>query len=224
MPDVQTAPQGKEAHSTSGYTSREEIANSVIHGIGLILAVAGLVIAVVFASLHRGAALIVGCSVYGATLVLLYAASMLYHAVRNLHWKRGFLVLDHSCIYLVIAGTYTPFTLGPLRGRLGWLLFGVIWGLAIAGILKEAMVKKRGGLWSAMIYLGMGWLCILAVVPLYVRLSRPGFALLLAGGLAYSLGVIFYLWHGLKYHHAVWHLFVVAGSVCQFLAVLSLFG
>jgi len=219
---MSAATQTTVVHPTSGYSSAEEIANSVIHGVGLLFAIAGLVLAVVFAARCQEPTLIVACSVYGATLVLLYTASMLYHGSRNPRWKRVFLVLDHSCIYLVIAGTYTPFTLGPLHGAGGWILFGIIWGLAAAGVAKEAVLRRRSDLWAALIYLFMGWICVGGVVPLYARLSASGFALLFAGGVVYSLGVVFYLWKRLKYHHAVWHLFVVGGSVCQFLAVLSL--
>jgi hemolysin III len=210
-----------ELHPTSGFTRAEEIANTVTHAIGIALSVAALVLTVVFASQGAGPALVVASAIYGTTLLLLYTASTLYHAARDLRWKRRFLILDHACIYLLIAGTYTPFTLGPLRGPVGWSLFGIIWGLALAGVIKEFCAARRGGLWSSMIYLAMGWLVIGFVFPLYLNLSFSAFVLVLAGGVVYSLGIIFYLWRGLKYSHAIWHLFVLGGTVVQFFAVLA---
>ena len=211
-----------ELHPTSGYTREEEIANTVTHAIGIGLSVAALVLTVVFASMHADPYLITASAIYGTSLLLLYTASTLYHAARNLRWKRRFLILDHACIYVLIAGTYTPFTLGPLRGPVGWSLFGVIWGLAIAGVFKEIFAAKRGGFWSSMIYLAMGWLVIGFVFPLYIHLSTQAFILVLTGGVVYSLGIIFYLWRDLKFSHAIWHLFVVGGTVVQFFAILSI--
>lgn len=210
-----------ELHPTSGYTVAEEVMNSLTHGIGLLLALAGLVVAVVLAASSGSVYAMVAASVYGCSLVLLYLASFLYHSVRDLRWKQFFLKWDHACIYLLIAGSYTPFTLGPLRGGIGWTLFGVIWFLAVVGVIRELRVAKRGGLWGALLYLAMGWLCVFAVKPLFQALSGTAFALLFAGGVVYSLGILFYLAKGLKYHHAVWHLFVLGGSVCQYLAILS---
>jgi hemolysin III len=210
-----------ELHPTSGYSRAEEWANSLTHGIGFGLSVAALVLSVVWASLYAGPALIVAAAVYGASLCLLHLASTLYHSARDLKWKRRFLVMDHACIYLLIAGTYTPFTLGPLRGAAGWTLFGIIWGLAILGVARECFAAKRGGLGSSLIYLAMGWLVIGFVYPLYVNLSTAGFILTMAGGVVYSLGVIFYLWKKLPYHHAIWHLFVVGGATCQFFAIAT---
>ncbi|KAF0093567.1 MAG: hemolysin III [Puniceicoccaceae bacterium 5H] len=213
-----------EVHPTSGYTAAEEVMNSLTHGLGFIWAVTALVLAVVYASLNATPWLIVACSVYGASLIVLYLSSFLYHTVRRMNLKRLFLKLDHACIYLLIAGTYTPFMLGPLRGPLGWTLFGIVWALAVAGVVKEAISCKRGGLLSSLIYLAMGWLCVVAVVPLFIKLSSLGFILLFSGGAAYSVGVIFYLCHRMKFHHAIWHLFVLGGSVCQWLAIMTLVG
>lgn len=210
-----------DLHPTSGYTRAEEWANSITHGIGFGLSVAALTLSVVWASLNASAALIVAAAVYGASLCLLHLASTLYHSVRDLKWKHRFLVLDHASIYVLIAGTYTPFTLGPLRGAMGWTLFGVIWGLAIVGVIRECFVAKRGGLGSSLIYLAMGWLVIGFVYPLYVNLSTTGFVLTMVGGVVYSLGVVFYLWKRLPFHHAIWHLFVVGGATCQFFAVAT---
>jgi hemolysin III len=208
-------------HPTSGYTRAEEIANSVTHGLGIVLSVVALVLCVVYSSLLAGPYMITASAIYGTSMVLLYTASTLYHSARDLRWKRRFLILDHACIYLLIAGTYTPFTLGPLRGAVGWTLFGIVWGLALLGVLKEILFTQRGGLWSSMIYLAMGWLMIGFVFPLYLSLSTTAFVLVVVGGCVYSLGVIFYLWKRLKFSHAIWHLFVVGGTVVQFFAILT---
>ena len=208
-------------HPTSGYTRAEEWANTITHGIGAALSVAGLVIAVVFASFTRDPYLITAASLYGSTLILLHLSSTFYHAARNLRWKKVFLAADHSSIYLLIAGTYTPFCLGPLRGPAGWTLFGIIWGLAIAGIAREWIQPRRGTWLSTGIYLAMGWLVLIFLYPLVKALTSGALILLLAGGLLYSIGVVFYKWHSLKFHHALWHLFVVAGAACQFFAVLA---
>ncbi|NDV62878.1 hemolysin III family protein [Puniceicoccales bacterium CK1056] len=212
----------RDLHPTSGYSNAEEWANSITHGIGSILSIAGLVVAVVVASIHSNGYMITACSLYGATLILLHFSSTLYHSFRNLKWKRVFLVADHSSIYLLIAGTYTPFCLGPLRGAVGWTLFGIIWGLAIVGILREILKPERGTWLSTAIYLAMGWLVVAFLFPLIKTLSTPALILLVSGGLLYSLGVVFYKWHSLKFHHAIWHLFVMGGAACQFLAVMTL--
>ncbi len=210
----------RELHPTSGYSTAEEIANSITHGVGTALAVVGLTVAVIVATLRADAALVTAVAVYGASILALYLASTLYHSARNLRWKQRFLVLDHSCIFLLIAGTYTPFALGPLRGPTGWTLLGVIWGLAAAGIAREFFARRRGGVGSALIYLAMGWLCLWVIVPLWVNLPRVSFVLLLTGGLFYSVGVIFYLYRRIPYHHAIWHLWVMGGSVFQYFAVI----
>ena len=211
-----------EIHPTSGFSNFEEILNSVTHGIGMLLGVAGLVLTVVFAALHKNPWLVVACSIYGTTLILLFGASSLYHGVRNLTAKKIFMILDHCGIYLLIAGTYTPFVLGPLRGPLGWSFFGLIWGLAIIGIILETLSETHGGLRSSLIYLVMGWVFIGVIVQLYSRMSLFGFIMLLTGGVVYSLGVIFYLVRTIPYSHVIWHIFVIGGSVCHFFAVLSL--
>ncbi|MFA5257968.1 MAG: hemolysin III family protein [Opitutales bacterium] len=211
-----------EVHPTSGYTGLEEVMNSLIHGIGLVWAVTALVLSVVFASLYSNAWLIVACSIYGASLTILYFSSFMYHSVRRLKWKKYFLTWDHACIYVLIAGSYTPFALGPLRGSVGWTIFGIVWALAIGGVIKEIFASKRGGLISSLFYLGMGWICAFAIAPLYFNMTRPGFTLLFVGGLVYSVGVFFYLSRRMKYHHAIWHLFVLGGSVCQWVSVLTI--
>lgn len=212
----------EDVHPTSGYTPFEEAMNSLTHGIGFIWAVTALTLSVVFSSLHSNAWVITACAIYGASLSFLYLSSFLYHTVRSLRWKRFFLIWDHAGIYLLIAGTYTPFMLGPVRGPVGWSIFGIVWALAVGGVIKEIFAKKRGGLISSLIYLGMGWLCVFATVPLYFNMTRAGFALLFLGGLVYSLGVFFYLYRRMKYHHAVWHMFVLGGSICQWVSILTI--
>ncbi len=215
-------PSLKALHPTSGYSRSEEIANAMTHAFGVVLGIIGFVVAAVLASRHSNAYLVVASSIYGATLILLYSASTLYHTVRDLRWKRRFLILDHASIYLLIAGTYTPFALGPLRGPIGWTLFGVIWALAVAGVVKECFTARRGGLASSLIYLAMGWIVLGVIFPLYVSVSLTTFLLILIGGIVYSCGVFFYLWRSLRFHHAIWHLFVMGGTACQFFAVIGL--
>jgi hemolysin III len=202
------------------YTTAEELANSLTHGLGLLLAVVGLVVLVASAALHGGAREVVGCAVFGASLVLLYTSSTLYHSVRAPQAKRLLRTLDHSAIFLLIAGTYTPFTLVTLRGPWGWSLFAVVWSLAAAGITLRLVLRRRPTALFLSLYLAMGWCVIVAARPLYAAVGPPGVALLVAGGLAYSLGVPFYVWRRLPYHHAVWHLFVLAGSAFHYAAVL----
>ena len=202
-----------------GYSLKEEIAHSVTHGIGALLSVIGLAILVVYSSLYGDAWHIVSSSIYGTTLIVLYTASTLYHAITVPNIKQWLQKLDHAAIFLLIAGTYTPFTLVNLRGGWGWTLFGIVWSVAIAGMVMELMVKRRYKRLSIGLYLGLGWVVAIAVAPLVANVETGGLVLLLAGGLFYSLGVIFYVWKTLVYHHAIWHLFVLAGSACHFFAV-----
>ncbi len=199
----------------------EEIANSVTHGVGLLASLAALPLIILAAAGRRDPWQLVGGAVFGITLVLLYLASTLYHALPVCRAKRVLRLLDHAAIYLLIAGTYTPFTLGVLRGRWGWALLGTIWALALLGIAAKCMVGFRFPRLSTMLYLAMGWLIVIALHPLVSRISPGGLALLAAGGLCYTGGVVFYATDGrLRYGHALWHLCVIAGSVCHFLAVL----
>lgn len=199
-------------------TLGEEIANSVTHGIGAALGLAALVLMTVSAALHGSATHVVAAVIFGTTLVLLYLASTLYHAITHPTAKRVFRVLDHASIYLLIAGTYTPFTLIALRGAWGWSLFGVVWGLAAAGVVLKCFLTGRLNALSTAIYLLMGWLAIVAIRPLTVALPTPALLWLLAGGLAYTLGVAFFV-STRKYAHALWHLFVLAGSAAHVVAV-----
>lgn len=196
----------------------EEIANSVSHGVGFLAAVAVLPVLILGAAPH-GPMAIAGASVFGASMTLLYLTSTLYHALAPGRAKRVFQVLDHGAIYLLIAGTYTPFTLGVLRGPWGWTLFGVIWCLALAGIILKAMGGIRFPRLSIGLYLGMGWLAVVAAQPLWLRLPAWGLFWLAAGGLAYTAGVGFYAASRLRYRHFVWHLFVLAGTACHVVAV-----
>jgi len=198
----------------------EELANRLTHGVGLALSLAGLIALIVVAALHGGALSIVSCSVYGATLVCLYAASTAYHSVCAPQPKRVLKIIDHSCIYLLIAGTYTPFTLVVLRGGWGWTLFALVWGLALGGIVFKLWFVDRFPIASTIVYLLMGWLVLIALKPLITTLPTPALLWLLAGGLAYSAGVVFFAMPKLPYSHAVWHGFVLAGSTFHYVAIL----
>jgi hemolysin III len=202
------------------YSPREEVANSLTHGLGAVLAIAGLAVLAAASSRRGTAATIAGCVVFGATLVFLYAVSTLYHAVSHPRAKAVLRVLDHSAIFLLIAGTYTPFTLVSLRGAWGWSLFGVVWGIAAAGIALRLALRRRPTALFVGLYLAMGWCVVVAAKPLLAAVAPGGIALLAAGGLAYSAGVAFYLWRRLPYHHAIWHGFVLAGSAFHYVAVL----
>jgi hemolysin III len=198
----------------------EETINAWTHGLGALLSLGGLVVLVVLASLRGDAWHIVSCSIYSVTLVLLFSSSTLYHGCRSERVKHIFRIIDHASIYLLIAGTYTPFVLVNLRGGWGWSLFGVIWGLALAGIVFQVFFVSRFRLLQTVIYLLMGWLVVIAVKPLLTRVPLPGLLWLLAGGLSYTVGALFYLWKKLPYHHAVWHLFVLGGAIGHYFAVL----
>lgn len=203
-----------------GYTLGEEIANGTTHGVGVGLAVAGLVILTVFAVLANDGYKLASAIVLGVSLILAYTTSTLYHSVPHPKAKHVFKILDHCSIYLLIAGTYTPFCLVTLREANGWWLFGIVWGFAVVGISLEAFWTYRPRWLSALVYLAMGWLIVVSFGPLAERLEPGGLWLLVAGGLAYTIGVLFYVLERIKYMHAVWHLWVLAGSVFHFLAVL----
>ena len=200
------------------YSIAEELANSLTHAFGLMLAVAALVL-LVFETRNSGAREIVSCALYGITLVLVYATSVLYHGVTHEASKRWLQTLDHVAIFLLIAGTYTPFVLIALRGAWGWSLFGIVWTLAAIGTVMELSGLRRFHSVMIALYIAMGWVGIVAIRPLMAALPLPGLILVLAGGVSYTLGVIFYVWSSLRFHHAVWHVFVIGGSVLQFLSV-----
>lgn len=202
-------------------TRGEEIANSISHGLGALAALVAMPVLIVYASLDGTASDIVGASIFAVTMLLLYSISALYHALPQGRAKRLFMRLDHGSIYLFIAGSYTPFTLGVLGGAWGWSLFGVVWGLAIFGVVLKAGNRLSSQWLSTGLYLLMGWLVLVAAVPMLERVSTAGLAWLAAGGLAYTLGVVFFvLDNRVRYAHFIWHLFVLAGTACHFFAVL----
>ncbi len=201
------------------YDPKEEFWNVLTHGFGLVLSFAALSLLVVFSSLYQSVWHIVSYSIYGASLVILYSASTFYHAAKKPKLKLRLNVFDHAAIYVLIAGTYTPFTLVTLRGPWGWSLFGVIWGLAILGIVFKLFYTGRFDKLSTAIYVLMGWLVLIAVYPLVINLSTPGLIWLLAGGLFYTIGAIFYLKNSMPYNHAIFHVFVLLGSISHFIAV-----
>ena len=202
------------------YTFGEELANSITHGIGALLSIAGLAVLSAFSSLFGNAWHIVSCSVYGATLILLYTASTLYHSISHPRVKQTLRIIDHSAIFLLIAGTYTPFTLVTLHGTWGWSLFATTWGIAIIGIIMQCTGMRKYRLLSLSLYLLMGWTIVVAIKPLYLSLPLGGLILVIAGGVAYTVGVLFYLWESKPYSHAIWHLFVLVGSMFHFFSVL----
>lgn len=208
--------------STHGhaYSLGEEIANAITHGVGALLSIVALVLLIIAAALWGDAWHLASAIVYGVTMFLLYMASTLYHAITHVKARHVFKVIDHAGIYLLIAGTYTPFTLVTIRQEGGWWLFAIVWALAIAGIVLEAWWVYRPKWVSALVYLAMGWLAIFAVRPLAANLEPAGVWLLVGGGLAYTLGTVFYVLKRVKFMHAVWHLWVLAGSVLHFVAVM----
>jgi hemolysin III len=198
----------------------EEIANGVTHGIGTVLSVCALVVLATYATLFGSVLHVITCSVFGSTLILAYAASTLYHSIQRPQLKGLFRLLDHSAIFLLIAGTYTPFTLVSLRGPWGWTIFGLVWGLAVVGIVVQVTVLHRWTAASLTLYVAMGWIAVIAVKPILMAVPAGALVLLLLGGLSYTGGVAFFVNHRLPYNHAIWHLFVLAGSIFHFFAIL----
>ena len=205
-------------------SAAEEIANSVSHAVGLLAAVAVSPVLIVSAVRRGSSAGIVGASVFAFTMVLLYLTSTLYHILARSKAKQVLRILDHGAVFLLIAGTYTPFTLGVLRGTWGWTLFGLVWGIAVLGVVLKSIGGVRYQRLSTILYLAMGWLIIIAVKPLWLNMPSWGVFWLVAGGLAYTAGVGFYAAKRIRYAHFVWHLFVIAGTACHFIAVLRYAG
>ena len=203
------------------HSPREELANALTHGLGAAAALAGGAVLITFAALFGSGWQLAGAIVFGACLLLLYVASTLYHAIQHPVAKGRLKVFDHCAIYLLIAGTYTPFTLIGLRHGPGWWLFGAIWGLALLGVVFKLCFTGRFPLLSTLLYVAMGWLIVVAIRPAFLSLDHWTLGWLFAGGIAYTLGTLFYHRDSLPYAHAVWHLFVSAGSVCHYLAVLA---
>ncbi len=205
--------------SSLSETADEETASAITHGLGIIVAIIGLV-AMILVSIGD-AMKVVSASIFGATLVILYSASFVYHLVRSPKAKRIFQAVDHAAIYLLIAGTYTPVTLVTLRGGWGWSIFGVVWGLALIGVTLKALMRGNREHWlSTALYVLMGWIVIVAIRPLLANMPWPGIAWLVAGGICYTGGVAFFVWEKLRFHHAAWHLCVLAGSICHVIAVI----
>jgi hemolysin III len=197
----------------------EEIAHSVTHGIGTVLAIAGMGILITYAHACGSTRHIICCSIFGASLVILYLASTLYHGIQHPKAKEILRIVDHSAIYLLIAGTYTPFTLVNLQGVWGWSLFGVVWALAFLGIALHLSPLRRFSSIRLILYITMGWAAVVAIKPLAASVPPNALILIVMGGLMYTVGIIFYLWRRLPYHHAIWHLFVLSGSILHYLAV-----
>ncbi len=199
---------------------KEELVNSITHGIGAVLAVAGTAVAIVWAALYGSAAAVVSASIYGAMLILLYTMSTLYHAFTNEKVKSIFRIFDHCSIFLLIAGTYTPFTLVTLKGAFGWTIFGIIWGFTVLGVTLNAISIEKFKRFSMVCYIAMGWLIIIAIKPMAVAIGFNAMLLLVLGGVAYTIGAIFYKMKNVLYMHGVWHLFVLAGSILQYFSIL----
>jgi hemolysin III len=203
-------------------TLQEEFANSISHGIGVLFSVVAIALLVTFSVLNGSAIHIVSCSIFGASILLLYTFSTLYHAVQDSTVKGWLRTLDHIGIYILIAGTYTPFLLLSIQGFLGWLFFGIIWGLTAFGIVFKIFYTDRFKKASLILYLSMGWLAIFIIRPLLDNLSNPILFLIAAGGLSYTLGTIFYTRPKMKYAHTIWHLFVLGGTILHFIAIMYL--
>ncbi|MFQ6026567.1 MAG: hemolysin III family protein [Dehalococcoidia bacterium] len=204
----------------SGQSPAEELVNVLTHGLGLLLSVAGVSVLIVLASIYGNVWHIVGSSVYGASLILVYAASTFYHSSRSLEHKRVLKQVDQAVIFLLIAGTYTPFTLGPLNGGWGWSLFGVAWGVAVVAMALKVTFEGRFKAVAIPLYVGLGWMCIVGIVPLIHNVPLTGLLWLAFGGAAYSLGTIFFRWRALPFHHALWHVTVILGSLFHYFAIM----
>jgi hemolysin III len=212
----------KKMSNTHIFSKREEIANAIIHGIGAVFSVAALVILIVSSVMHGTAWHVVSFTLFGSSMILLYLSSTLVHGFPAGRVKDFFEIMDHTAIYFFIAGTYTPFLFLAIKGTLGWTLFGIVWGLAIAGTVFKAFFVKRFLHTSTLLYVVMGWLLVFGWKPLLENVSSQGIILLAIGGILYTVGAVFYVWRGFTYHHAVWHVFVLAASILHFFAVMTL--
>lgn len=207
-------------NSTYFYDWKEELANAITHGIGFLLSIPALVVLIIFAAQKNNPVYMVSFIIFGTTMLLLYLFSTMLHSFKPSKARKVFAVLDHSAIYLLIAGTYTPLVLISINGAFGWTLFGIIWGLALLGITFKCFMIHRFRILSTLFYILMGWLVIIAIKPLYASLTGTGFGLLLTGGILYTIGAIFYIWRRLPYSHAIWHLFVIGGNAFMYFCVL----
>ncbi|WP_183251289.1 PAQR family membrane homeostasis protein TrhA [Anoxybacteroides tepidamans] len=208
--------------NTHTFTKEEEIVHALTHGVGALFSVAALVMLTVMAAMYGNAWHVVSFTLFGSTMLILYLSSTIVHALPEGRWKRLFEIFDHSSIYFFIAGTYTPFLFLAVKGVIGWTLFGIVWGLALVGTVFKCFFVDRFLYTSTIIYIVMGWLIVFAWKPLVSGLSPNGVLYLVIGGILYTVGAVFYVWRGFKFHHAVWHLFVLGGSVAHFFAVLIL--
>ncbi|PNR96672.1 hemolysin III family protein [Petrotoga sp. 9PWA.NaAc.5.4] len=209
----------KDLDNVEDFTIGEEVANAVIHGIGALLSIIALVLLIVFSAINKKPWSIMSSIIYGSSLIILYLSSTLYHSFQNQKLKDLFEIFDHCAIYILIAGTYTPFTLIILKDKLGWILFSIVWALAAVGIVFKIFFVKKFRILSTFLYIAMGWLVVFAMEPLIANLDPWGIFWLVAGGILYTLGTIFYIWRKIPYHHALWHLIVLAGSICHFFSV-----
>lgn len=207
------------AHLERKQTVKEELANSLTHGFGLVLALIGLVNLVVQATLHGSTKSLVSVNIFAGSVIFLYAASTVYHAVVHPKLKHICRVVDHATIYILIAGTYTPVVLMVLPPAWGWTLFGIIWGLALFGLVFKLFFTGKWDKLSTAVYIGMGWLAIVAIKPMWDHMEGGGLALMFAGGLFYTAGIIFYRWEKLPYHHTIWHVFVLGGTICHYFMI-----
>lgn len=201
------------------YTAGEDRMNSLTHGIGAVMSLVGMVVLLVSAVQHGDSWRVVSFTIYGLSLLLLYLASTFYHTSQHPRFKRWLRIADHASIYLLIAGTYTPFLLVNLRGPFGWTMLGIVWGMAVLGVILKVFFIGRHDVLETAVYIIMGWMSVLAYKQMAAGISPGGLAWILGGGIVYTLGVIFYAWNKLPYHHAIWHLFVLGGSVCHYLAI-----
>lgn len=206
--------------NTHTYSRREEVANAVTHGIGAALSVAALTLLIVYAAWKGTALHVVSFTIYGSAMLLSFLSSTLLHSFPEGKVKKFFEIMDHSCIYLFIAGTYTPILFHVVQGSLGWVLFGIVWGIALIGIVFKSFYASKFLFTSTFLYIAMGWMIVFAWQPVVERLAGEGLVLLIAGGVLYTAGTVFYMWRSFPYHHAVWHLFVLAGAVLHFFTIL----
>ncbi|HLR23862.1 MAG TPA: hemolysin III family protein [Pseudogracilibacillus sp.] len=201
------------------FSKREEIAHAITHGIGSLLSIIALVLLITFSAFDGGALMIVSVTIFGCTMLFMYVSSTIVHSLPIGKWKDIFLVIDHASIYVFIAGSYTPFVLIQINGGFGWTLFGIVWGCALAGIILKLFFVKKFVILSTLFYILMGWMIVIAWQPLTEALHSNGVMLLVTGGIIYTIGSIFYVWKRIPYHHVIWHIFVLAGSISHFFAV-----
>lgn len=202
------------------YSKREELANAITHGLGVLFSIAALIILIVYASQNGSAWQIISVTIYGVTMLLMYLSSTILHSLPPGRWKNFFLMMDHTSIYLFIAGTYTPVSLLLIKGTIGWLLFGLVWGIALLGIVFKMIFLQKFMILSTLLYLLLGWFVVIAWDPLVSSMAYNGVVLLVLGGIFYSVGSIFFMFRIFPYHHAVWHIFVVIGSALHFFSIL----